>query len=493
MSVKQVSVNMLFFVALFFFGCSEKPGDDATSLDKTPVIFPDYTGITIPPNIAPLNFIIEEEGEKFFVKISHGKEELEVSSDDGEVLIPQDKWHQLLENNSTTKLTYNIFVKRQGKWYRFKPYLNYLAKENVNQYLFYRLLYPGYELWKEMGIYGRDVTSFKERPLIENKSVYNNCMNCHSFNQNSPETYMLHIRGDRGGTIIYKDGKVKKVNVKTKDMMSAGVYPSWHPNGRFIAYSTNKIQQLFHAQGKKFIDVFDQASDMIVYDTGTERVFSDSVLMSKNFMETFPCWAPDGKSLYFTRAKQRTDTTFYKNIHYDLCRIPFDEKSKKFGEVEVIYPASKYGKSVTLPRVSPDNRFVMFTLSDYGTFSIWHPEADLYLLNLKTMEAKRLDVNSDDVDSFHSWSSNGRWFVFSSKRLDSQCARPFFAHIDEDGNTTKPFVLPQQNPGFYNTFLKTFNRPELVKGPFNFDTWKLVRQAAFKGQNVDPGTGKGHY
>ena len=484
---------LYFIIVVLIYSCNNKPSDNYKQTDEAPDIFPDYTGVTIPPDIAPLNFKINNSGEGFFVRVSGKDKSIEIASDKGKTEFPLKEWHKLLADNTGGTLKFDVFVKRDDTWFKLRSFENTISNDSIDQYLFYRLLYPGYELWKEMGIYGRDVTSFKERPLIENKSVYRNCMNCHSFNQNSPDTYMFHIRGDRGGTIIYKNGKVKKVNVKTKNMMSAGVYPSWHPNGRFIAFSTNKIKQLFHAQGRKFIDVFDQASDMIVYDTETEKVFSDSVLMSKQYMETFPCWSPDGKYLYFTRAVQRTDTTFYKNIHYDLCRIPFDEKQRSFGKVEVIYPASEYGKSVTLPRVSPDNRFVMFTLSYYGTFSIWHPEADLYLLDLKTMKAKRLNVNSDDVDSFHSWSSDGRWFVFSSKRLDTQTARPFFAHIDTSGNTTKPFVLPQKDPDFYNSFLKTYNRPELVKGPFNFDTWQLVRQAAFRGKNVEPGPGKGHY
>ncbi len=491
--MKFIKFIELVSILIIMVSCRNLPDEKTKFSYFSLKISPDYMDLLIPYNIAPLNFKIKNKGDKFFVSVSGKERCLKIFSDNGNIYFPENDWHLLLENNKGSVLTYNIYIKKSGEWLRFKSFKNYVAKDPIDQYLFYRLLYPGYELWKEMGIYGRDVTSFKERPLIENKSVYRNCMNCHSFNQNSPDTYMFHIRGDRGGTIIYKNGKVKKVNVKTKDMMSPGVYPSWHPNGRFIAFSTNKINQLFHAQGKKFIDVFDQASDMIVYDTKTEKVFSDTVLMSKEYMETFPCWSPDGKYLYFTRARQRTDTTFYKNIHYDLCRIPFNEKNMSFGDVEVIYPASEYGKSVTLPRVSPDNRFVMFTLSDYGTFSIWHPEADLYLLNLKTMQAKRLDVNSDDVDSFHSWSSNGRWFVFSSKRLDTQTARPFFAHIDTKGNTTKPFVLPQKDPYFYNSFLKTFNRPELVKGPFDFDTWQLVRQAAFRGKNVEAGPGKGHY
>jgi len=296
-------IYSLSLIAFLLSGCSDTPGSDYHEIKSMANIFPDYTSLTLPPNIAPLNFRIKEKGDKYFVTIASQDRNINIPSKDGKIIIPVKEWKELLDKNKGKKLRYDIFVKKEGKWNKFESFTNNVSTDSIDQYIFYRLLYPGYELWKEMGIYGRDITSFTEKPLIENKSVYNNCMNCHSFNQNSPDTYMFHVRGNRGGTIIYKNGKIKKVNVKTKDMMSAGVYPSWHPNGILIAYSTNKIKQLFHAQGKKFIDVFDQASDIIVYDTQTEKVFSDTAITSKKFMETFPCWSPDGKYLYFTRSK----------------------------------------------------------------------------------------------------------------------------------------------------------------------------------------------
>ena len=91
-------------------------------------------------------------------------------------------------------------------------YIKY--KENLDPFLVYRLLYPGYELWNEMGIYQRDLTSYKETPLLENRDFGKQCMNCHSFTLNSPATMMLHIRGKQGGTLIRRNGQTEKVNLK---------------------------------------------------------------------------------------------------------------------------------------------------------------------------------------------------------------------------------------------------------------------------------------
>lgn len=111
----------------------------------------------------------------------------------------------------------------------------------------------------------------------------------------------------------------------------------------------------------------------------------------------------------------------------------FDAEHSKLHTLECVYKASALRKTVSFPRISPDGRFLLFTQSDYGNFSIWHPESDLYLLNLATGNIRNIaEINSDNVDSFHTWSSTGRWLVFSSKRLDGLWARPFFAHFDPE-------------------------------------------------------------
>ena len=73
-------------------------------------------------------------------------------------------------------------------------------------------------------------------------------------------------------------------------------------------------------------------------------------------------------------------------------------------------------------------------------------------------------MNSNDTESYHSWSSNGRWVVFSSRRLDGLYTRPFIAYVSERGEVFKPFLLPQQDTDFYSLLMKSFNIPEFVKG-----------------------------
>ena len=82
-------------------------------------------------------------------------------------------------------------------------------------------------------------------------------------------------------------------------------------------------------------------------------------------------------------------------------------------------------------------------------------------------------LNSNDVESYHSWSSNSRWVVFSSRRIDGLYTRPFIAYINSDGNAAKPFLLPQKDVDFYSLSMKSYNIPEFVTDKVKQNGFKL--------------------
>ena len=87
-------------------------------------------------------------------------------------------------------------------------------------------------------------------------------------------------------------------------------------------------------------------------------------------------------------------------------------------------------------------------------------------MDLKNGEYRSLDeINSQDVESYHSWSSNGRWVIFSSRRDDGVFTRLFLTHMSEDGHFSKPFALPQKDPEFSRKYLYSFNIPEFTVEP----------------------------
>jgi len=458
----------LIVLSLLLYGCGNKPHGDIIISELLPQLEPDYSGVTIPPNIAPLNFNIKEKGKVYFVKFSSDSgPEIDLTSRKGIIQIPERKWRKMLSNNAGKNIKIDIYSKdNDGKWLKFKTISDKVAAEPIDPYLYYRVIYPGYESWAELSINCRSLESFKSKSLIENSVADENCVNCHSFNNGNSDDFLFHMRGSMGGTYFYSEGKLRKINLKTKEMKNGAVYPRWHPSGKFVAFSSNKIIQRFHAADNKKVEVSDLESSLVLYDVGKNEIMNIELAGKEKFMDTYPEWSPDGKYLYFCRALQIGEKYDFKEIKYNLYRVAFDIDNRTFGEAELVFDGSKINKSVAFPRISPNGKYLIFTLFDYGCFPIWHKEADLYSINLDNFKTVRLDLNSDYSDSYHSWSSNGRWLIFSSKRGDGLTARPYISYIEENGISDKLFILPQEDPDYYKRFLKSFNIPE-------FSTFKI--------------------
>ena len=232
------------------------------------------------------------------------------------------------------------------------------------------------------------------------------------------------------------------------------------------------------------VEVFDTASDLQVYDVEKNELLLSPLLKQDSVYETYPVFSADGRSLYFCAARALPEGSHQlDSIRYNLCRIDFNPETGTFGDqIETVVDAVSQQKSVSFPRPSYDGRFLCYTLSDYGQFSIWHHEADLWLLDLRSEKgevkseklaaARPMDgANSKDTESFHNWSTNSRWLVVSSRRDDGLFTRPYFCHVDKDGNVTKAFMLPQRNPRqFYRGRFMSFNVPDFITGPTHFDS-----------------------
>lgn len=433
-----------------------------SEIDKTPSITPDYSDILIPCNIAPLNFKIIEPGNSFEVRISSpGCEAIVIKSVSPTIKIDVKKWHNLLKDGKGKELYIDILSQNQeGNWQKFKTIKNKISTEKIDNHLAYRLINTGYVFWNNLGIYQRNLENFDEKPIIENKSFEYGCLNCHSFCNNDPDKMLLHIRAVHGGTIINQQGKLSKIDTKNKYTLNAGVYPSWNPDGKHIAFSVNNINQFF-CSGEVRIEVSDSYSDLVIYDLETNNIITSPQVSSEN-RENLPTWSPDGKTLYFISAPPANDINVKIYPKYELKKIPFEAESHTWGKLEHVLSFSDSTKSISFPKISPNGKYLMFCLSDYGYFTIHHPQTDIYVLNLETGKYNLLGINSSQTESYHSFSSSGHWFVFSSKRMDGLFTRPYFSYLNDDGIASKPFVLPQEDPEFYDTFIKNYNVPELI-------------------------------
>ena len=391
------------------------------NLEVKPEIFPDYADVTIPPNIAPLNFKLKDACVEARAILECGPEKLEIKTGkDACFVIPASGWKRLLRAASGNHLNVTVQAFVNDEWIAYAPFTIKVAKEPVDGWLAYRLIEPGYELWNRMGIYQRNLENYTENAIIENKMSGNNCMNCHSFCMQNPEKMLFHMRETYSCTLLIDGDRVEKLNTKTDQTLSPLVYPSWHPSGKYVAFSVNKTKQAFHMNDRNRVEVFDSASDVVVYDTQKHEIVTSPLLSSEGAFETFPTFSPDGNTLYFCSAKARTMPKEYDQVRYDLCSVSFDPATRRFGTV----------------------------VDDLSTLQSYPLEA----------------ANSDDVESYHSWSSDSRWIVFSSRRMDGLYTRPFIAYIDEKGQACKPFLLPQKDTDFYFRFMKSYNIPEFITG-----------------------------
>lgn len=439
-------------------------------VNELPSIFPDYIGVTIPSNIAPMNFdCLGGEHERVDVMIT-GSKSGNIHVNDKQVSFPKDKWKELLTENIGDSLLFTVSIKSDGKWKQYLSFPMYVSSYPIDYGIVYRKIAPGYEVYSKMGIYERNLSSFDERPLIENTLVTGMCVNCHAFNKTESDYMSIHIRGNHGGTLIQINGESEILNTKTDSTISAFVYPYWHPSGNYIAYSVNNTRQSFHELQSKRVEVYDLESDVVVYHPQTHEILLSPLLKKKDAFETFPVFSFDGKKLFFCSAQAKELPINYNKIHYNLCSIDFNPDNGTFGErVDTLVNAAIMNKSISFPRPSYDGKNIMFTMSDYGNFSIWHKEADLWLLNLKDGNLHPInEVNSNDTESFHNWSSNSHWFVFSSRRADGLYTRLYLASIDENGNVGKPFLLPQIEPfNYYDRLIYSYNVPEFINEPLN--------------------------
>ena len=469
-SILSVGIGLLLLTA-----CGPQVPKDYKTSKEQPDIYPDYCGVTVPVNMAPLTFEMGQEAERMVARFTADGEELLC---EGEKIQPgEDDWQRLVARAATGKgIGVEVYARYDGEWTKYKPFDIYVSKDSIDPYLSYRLIYPSYVSYEELTISQRCLENYDESVIYDNilcsEEGKGQCINCHNYQQYNPARMQFHARQNMGGTVIAYDGKVKKINMKNDSILSAGVYPAWHPWLKLIVYSTNNTGQTFHVMNPNKIEVFDSESDLIAYDV--ERNEITNLENDTTEMEVFPAWAPDGRTLYYCSAHfEYTGSDHSKEVirrrqelKYNIYRKSFDPETMTFGERELVFDAAAVDMSATLPRVSPDGRWVIFTMGKYGVFHIWHRDADLWVMDLKTQSARPLqEVNSKDTESYHSWSGNGRWLVFSSRRYDGEYTRPFFAHVDKDGHWSKPFELPCSDPDFHRQFMKCYNIPEFMHGP----------------------------
>ena len=470
--MKTIYIIAATCVMLSLMSCSKRLPQDTS--DDLPPIFPDYIGVTVPCNIAPMNFGVDSATHMQVVLRSGTDVCVEVSGDDY-IDISQKDWQRLTAQAGDIEVTASVWSSAHPKGVTYKPFLIHVSADSIDPWIAYRLLPPGYEGWNRMGIYQRNLSSWEERTIIENSQANNGCVNCHAFANYSPRYFMMHIRGEGGGTLIKRNGKVEKVDIKSMDPYKHGSYNMWHPSGRYIAFTSNATHQSFYGQSRDKIEVYDHWSDLIIYDAEQHRVIYDDRFLGEQSQEIFPAFSPDGRWLYFSTAKPVNMPKEFKKMHYSIIRVPFDVRDASLGEVDTLYSAYERGGTALMPRISPDGRYMIYTVAECGAFNLYHNESDFQMMDLETRQLiDTRPLNSDQMESYHVWSSNGHWLLFASKRIDGRYTRLFMAHWD-GARWSRPFMLPQRCPQQNTMLMMAYNIPEFIREPIDFPRDELAR------------------
>ena len=293
------------------------------------------------------------------------------------------------------------------------------------------------------------------------------CGNCHSFSQDGSVLGLdVDYGNDKGAYAVLPVTRQMELNdekiitwsdfKKGDGEATFGLLSQVSPDGRYVV-STVKDRAVFVATPDIWYSqlFFPIKGILVVYDTKTGTYQPLPGADDPEYVQSNPTWSRDGKSIVFARTKayrkdaianaknllldEKDVPEFVKDkepFKFDLYRVPFNEG--RGGKAEPIKGASHNGKSNYFAKFSPDGKWIIFCKAE--NYMLLMPDSELFIIPADGGEARRLRANTPRMNSWHSWSSNGRWLVFSSK-ANTAYTQLFLTHIDENGESTPPVLL----------------------------------------------------
>jgi tetratricopeptide (TPR) repeat protein len=310
------------------------------------------------------------------------------------------------------------------------------------------------------------------------------CGNCHSFSADGSILGLdVDYGNDKGAYAILPvapEMHLTDANIitwadyrKGDGELTFGLLSQVSPDGRHVV-STLKDRSVFVATPDiTFSQLFFPIKGiLVVYDRETKSFRSLPGADNPAFVQSNPAWSPDGMHLTFARAKayhakgisntsdvllSESDVpefvTERRPFRYDLYTLPFADG--RGGTAEPLAGASGNGASNYFPKYSPDGKWIVFCKAN--SYMLLQPDSALYIMPAQGGAPRRLRANTPRMNSWHSWSSNSRWLVFSSK-WNTSFTQLFLTHIDENGEDSPPVLLER-----FTARDRAANIPEFVR------------------------------
>ena len=342
-----------------------------------------------------------------------------------------------------------------------------ISQDSVGASIFYRAvpLPFGYAVKnvREIAWYLGSIEGGRPHKVLDNVPV---CANCHSFSGNGLLAMDVDYANDKGSYIIAPvkdtlhmtfDKIITWTDYRKEDgIITYGLLSQISPDGRYVL-STVKDRSVFVAvDNLEYSQLFFPIKGIIaVYDRSTGKFNELPGASDKKYVQSNPNWSPDNHEIMFTRADRYISSKIdnsgsvllkledaqefvdrQRDFKFDLYRLQFNHG--RGGIAVPVGGASQNGKSNFFARYSPDGQWIVFCQSE--DFMLLQPDSKLYIMPAGGGIPRLMNCNTTHMNSWHSWSPNGKWLVFSSKSKGPY-TQLYLTHIDEKGNDSPPVFL----------------------------------------------------